>query len=118
MTETLRWNLPLLMQGQAQKEISHNEALQTIDRILHLAVVTRGTGHPPANATAGDSYIIGPAPSGDWTSGVGLIAYYDGIGWILTSPRTGCLAWVCDESVLTVFVGNGWHTLSTLAGPV
>ena len=115
MTETLRWNLPLLMQGQAQKEISHNEALQAIDRVLQLAVVTRATGQPPANPAAGDSFIIGPAPSGDWSGCIGMVASHDGNGWILTTPRTGCLAWICDEAVLTVFFNNSWHKLSAPA---
>ena len=117
MIGTSRWNLPLLMQGQAQKEISHNEALQAIDCVLQLAVVTRGLGRPPVEAAAGTSFIVGPAPTGDWTGCIGMVATYDGHGWILTMPRNGCLAWVCDEAVLTVFHDNSWHTLGAVAMP-
>lgn len=115
MTDTARWNLPLLTAGQAQKEIAHNEALQAIDRVLHLAVVTRSLSHPPGDATLGETFIIGPGPSGGWSSSAGMIASYDGFGWVLTPARTGCLAWICDEAVLTVYNGDSWQTLRSLA---
>lgn len=59
MSETPHWNLPLLTAGQAQKEISHNEALLWLDRLLHLTVVSRALGHPPE----ANSFIIGTSPS-------------------------------------------------------
>lgn len=115
MTDTQRWTLPLLSAGQAQKEVSHNEALLAIDRVLHLAVVTRGLGQPPADARAGDSFIVAATPVGDWNGRNNMIASFDGAGWTLTTPRIGCLAWICDESVLTVFVDTGWQMLTSLA---
>lgn len=114
MTETPRWNLPLLTQGQAQKEVSHNEALHGIDRILQLAVVTRRLGQPPARAAIGDIFIVGTAPDGSWAGCAGMLASYDGRGWTLTNPRGGCLAWICDEAALTVFHDKNWQTLVSL----
>lgn len=116
MTETPRWTLPLLLAGQAQKEISHNEALEAIDRVLHLAVLTRTLNRPPSNARTGDTVIIGAAPVGDWRDCANMIASSNGTSWILTTPRSGCLAWICDEAVLAVFHGERWRPLATL-GP-
>lgn len=113
MTETSRWNLPLLAAGQAQKEITHNEALLAIDRMLHLAVVTRTCNDPPYNATPGSTFIIGPAPTGAWRDFSAMVASSDGLGWTLTTPRSGCLAWICDEAVLAVFHGNCWLALAS-----
>jgi hypothetical protein len=118
MTETQRWTLPLLSAGQAQKEISHNEALLAIDRVLHLAVVTRGLSQPPADARPGDSFIVGPTAGGDWSGRNNTIASFDGSGWTFTMPCIGGLAWICDESVLTVFVASGWQILCSLARTV
>ena len=115
MTETPRWNLPLLSAGQAQKEISHNEALLALDRVLQLAVVTRGLDQPPAELHAGDSYIVGPTPRGEWAGCSGMIALFEASGWTVTMPRTGCLAWICDEAALVVFDSTRWQMLCSLA---
>lgn len=115
MIESPCWNLPLLTQGQAQKEISHNEALLAVDRVLHLAVVTRALGQPPQIAASGDSFIVGSASGGDWDGCEGMLASHDGSGWVMTTPRSGCLAWVRDEAVLAVFDDSRWRTLISLA---
>ncbi len=112
MSETIRHGLPLLAAGQAQKEVTHNEALLTIDRQLHLAVETRGLAFPPAIAVAGSNYIVAAGAGGAWAGRAGTVATSDGYGWIFTQPVRGCLAWVIDEAVFTVHDGiwsiGGW----------
>ena len=36
--DTPRWSLPLLAAGQAQKEMTHNEALSLLDLVVHPCV--------------------------------------------------------------------------------
>lgn len=108
MSETIRWALPLLAAGQAQKEITHNEALLAIDRVLQLAVVSRSVSVPPASAAAGAAYVVGDTPIDAWADSAGTIATFDGSGWVITSPRPGCLAWVADEAQFIVFDGSAW----------
>lgn len=108
MNESTRWALPLLAAGQAQKEITHNEAILAIDRLLQLAVVTRSRSEPPADASSGDIYIVGPAPTGAWAGRTGELAAFDGSGWTMTAPRPGCLAWVGDEGEFSVSTVSGW----------
>ena len=115
MTDTPRWTLPLLMAGQAQKEIAHNEALLAIDRVLHLAVKERTVVEPPREAGLGDTLIIGPGPAGAWAGCAGRLASFDGSGWIVTAPREGCLAWIKAEAALVVYHADGWHVVGTLA---
>ena len=115
MTDTPRWNLPLLTASQAQKEISHNEALLAIDRVLHLAVHSRSQTRPPADAHPGDCVIVGPMPDGAWTENAGMLASYDGVGWTLDVPREGCLVWIRSEAVLAVFHDGGWRVIAALA---
>lgn len=45
MDDTPRWTLPLLAAGQAQKEMTHNEALSLLDLIVH--PVSRRSGRMP-----------------------------------------------------------------------
>jgi hypothetical protein len=116
MMETQRWALPLLAAGQAQKEITHNEALLAIDRWLHAAVVSRAATAPPETATPGDCHIVGPDAVGEWQGQQAALAMFDGFGWTLSQPRTGCLAWVCDERLLVIFDDGQWHEIGRLAG--
>ncbi|WP_426165808.1 DUF2793 domain-containing protein [Sandarakinorhabdus sp. DWP1-3-1] len=109
MDETPRHRLPLLSAGQAQKEITHNEALTVIDRLLQVGVATRGLGSPPGSPTPGLSYIVDSPASGIWTGQEGKLASHDGFGWIFTDPVRGCLAWIVDEGVFSVFDG-AWST--------
>jgi hypothetical protein len=108
MGETTRWALPLLASGQAQKEITHNEAIVAIDRVLHLGVVSRSISTPPGTVEAGDSYIIGALPTGAWSGAAGQLASFDGAGWTVTVPKPGCLAWVADEQQFAVMSVAGW----------
>ena len=44
---TPRLTLPMLEPGQAQKEMSHNEALTRLDLAVQAAVTASGTNIPP-----------------------------------------------------------------------
>lgn len=108
MDETIRWALPLLASGQAQKEITHNEAIGTIDRLLHLAVLSRSIATTPTQPGAGDAYIISASPTGVWSGAAGKLASFDGFGWIMSDPKPGCVAWVADEQQFAVYADSGW----------
>lgn len=109
MSNTIRHSLPLLATGQAQKEVTHNEALLAIDRQLQLSVASRTSALPPALPKAGDCFIVPDGAGGAWRGHVNEIAFFDGYGWIFTSSTTGCLAWIVDEAVFAVFDG-GWSS--------
>ena len=108
MITTTRWELPLLAAGQAQKEVTHNEALLAIDRLLQLSVVSRSRSEPPEDAAPGDMHIVGPAPTGAWVEAAGKLAALDGASWTIAEARPGCLAWIVDEQEFAVLSGNGW----------
>jgi len=108
MSDTIRWALPLLAAGQAQKEITHNEAILAIDRLLHPAVISRGLLAPPAQSHPGDAYIMGEVPVGQWSGQANMLAIFDGQSWTFTAPRSGCLVWVGDETLFVVFSGTSW----------
>jgi hypothetical protein len=56
--------LPYLMPGQAQKHVTHNEALRALDAVLHLSVLDRNLTAPPATPFDGDRYLVAVDPSG------------------------------------------------------
>ena len=70
---TTRHGLPLLQAGQAQKEVTHNEALVLLDLLAHPAV--EGVlATPPAAPTPGQGWIIGAGATGAWSGQDGALA--------------------------------------------
>ena len=63
MTDTDRLGLPLIDAAQAQKHVTHNAALERIDALMHLGVVTR-TSAPPATVPADARYLVAGTPAG------------------------------------------------------
>lgn len=108
MSDTIHWALPLLAAGQAQKEITHNESVMIIDRLLHPAVISRGLSAPPAEPGPGDTYIVGEVPVAEWVDQARMLATFDGQSWAFTAPRSGCLAWIGDEAIFAYFSGTNW----------
>ena len=58
MPDTPLIGLPLLEASQAQKHVTHNEALLLLDAMLHLAVISRALATPPASPGDGDRYLV------------------------------------------------------------
>lgn len=110
MAETTdRYALPLLQVGQAQKEVTHNEAVAAVDTLLHLAVETARLASPPAAPTVGQAWIVATGASGEWAGRAAMIANFGSAGWRYAAPRQGCVAWLGDVQRFTVFTAGGWR---------
>src|SRR4029078_12079878 len=57
MTTPPHLALPLIAAAQAQKHVTHNEALLAVDTLLHCAVKDKDLAAPPASPAEGDRYI-------------------------------------------------------------
>ncbi|WP_310498865.1 DUF2793 domain-containing protein [Sandarakinorhabdus sp.] len=108
MPETTRLRLPLLAAGQAQKEITHNEAIAQLDRLMHITVISRELTSPPAEPDAGDSYIVPFSGTALWGAPAGTLMSWDGFGWQATTPITGMVAYVVTDAATTIFAA-GWQ---------
>ncbi|WP_306148897.1 MULTISPECIES: DUF2793 domain-containing protein [unclassified Roseibium] len=117
MSTTARHKLPLIAASQAQKEITHNEALSVLDALSHLAVLDRGLTAPPA-ASDGDSYIVASGGTGDWTGQDGNIAHYADGAWMFLVPFIGLIAFISDEGTLAVYTATGWANYGALLSQV
>lgn len=76
-----RLALPLLVSGQAQKELTHNEALLLIDMALMPLVESVGTTTPPTAPHPGQCWIVGTSPSGAWSGAANRLAAWTADGW-------------------------------------
>jgi hypothetical protein len=108
MSDTPLLQLPLLEAAQAQKHVTHNEALLRLDGLVHLSVASRVAASPPAAATDGTRFLVAPAPAGAWAGQAGRLAMAQGGGWLFLTPRRGWRLWVEDERKLLLFDGDAW----------
>ena len=100
--------LPYLLAAQAQKHVTHNEALRLLDGLVQLSVLDQDLAAPPGSPSDGDRYIVASGGSGAWSGWDANVAYYVDGTWIRLAPRAGWRAWVEDEGVLLVFNGSLW----------
>jgi Protein of unknown function (DUF2793) len=108
MTDTPRLSLPVIEAAQAQKHVTHNEALALLDVLTQLTVESRMLAAPPAAPVDGGIYIPAPDASGAWSGWDGQIAVYDG-GWFRIVPVSGLKAWVKDERLTVTFEDGIWR---------
>jgi hypothetical protein len=108
MSETPNLALPLLAAAQAQKHVTHNEALLRLDVLTQLVVIDRNRANPPASPDNGQCWIVGSSPSGAWAGHAGEIAAFQDGAWTFYEPRPGWRARALGEGSDVVWTGSAW----------
>lgn len=110
MTDTANLRLPYIEASQAQKHVTHNDALSILDRTVHLSVLTSTYTSPPASPIEGDRHIVAAGATGDWSGHDKSVAVYSDGGWMFDAPKTGWRAWSVAEAALLVYDGTAWSS--------
>ncbi|MFN3131983.1 DUF2793 domain-containing protein [Roseibium sp.] len=110
MSETLRLALPLLAAAQAQKHVTHNEALLTLDALSQPVVQSRDLTAPPA-ANEGDLFLIAPGATGDWAGRDGELAEWRNGVWAFYAPFKGLTIHVLAEGLDLRFLSGAWRDM-------
>ena len=105
---TERLGLPLLATAQAQKEMTHNEALILLDGLVQPAVVSVAPVSVPGMPVAGQAWVVGPSATGDWTGHDGAIALYTAGGWRFVPPREGMAVWSIADGYAYRRIDSSW----------
>ncbi|KZK82252.1 hypothetical protein PsAD13_03811 [Pseudovibrio sp. Ad13] len=117
MSETTsHLKLPFLAAAQAQKHVTHNEALALVDLVVQLCVVSNSVSAPPADPAEGERYIVPAASTGAFAGQESKIAAFDGGIWRFLAPVEGWAAWVQSLGAMQVFSGGKWTGFSSVAG--
>ncbi|RWR26288.1 DUF2793 domain-containing protein [Sinirhodobacter populi] len=103
--------LPYILAAQAQKHVTHNEALRILDGLVQLSVLDRGLTAPPASPADGDRYLVASGATGDWAGWDLNVALWTDSAWLRLPPRTGWRTWVEDEALLLVWTGAAWDVV-------
>ena len=108
MDQTPNLSLPYILAAQAQKHVTHNEALRILDGVVQLGVRDRSASAPPATPGDGDRYIVAAGGTGAWVGRDNSIAAYQDGAWAFFRPAVGWVAWIADETKLVAWDGADW----------
>ncbi len=111
MTSTPNLNLPYIIAAQAQKHVTHNEAIRVLDAIVQLSVLDRNLTAPPGTPSDGDCYLVAAGSTGDWAGHDQEVAAYQDGAWAYYTPQEGWFAWIADEDVAVAYDGAAWISI-------
>jgi hypothetical protein len=107
-------SMPLILPAQAQKHVTHNEALQLLDALVQLVLQSRTLTTPPASPVAGQSYVVPAGATGVWAPHIGTVAVFMNAGWVYIAPNEGWRAYVIDEATVLTRDAAGWRSYAEL----
>ena len=109
MDRTPNLDIPYILPSQAQKHVTHNEAIRALDAVVQLSVVKRNLMAPPSKPEEGDRYILPGGATGGWSGHKNKIAAWQDGAWAFYPPQSGWTAWIRDEKVLVNWDGSSWR---------
>ena len=118
MPKTARFSLPLLATAQAQKEVTHNEALTLLDALVHAAIEDGPIAAPPSSPAPGQCWLVGVGATGAWAGCDNMLAVRSEGGWRFVLPRPGLrLIRLADGAWMRYHAGS-WVAPAAIASPV
>ncbi len=111
MTQSPNLHLPYLQEAQAQKHVTVNDALRSLDAVIHINIADKDLTAPPPGPADGERYIVAPAATGTWAGMDGKVAAFQDGAWIFYTPAEGWLVWIADEDQLYVHDGTSWKAV-------
>ena len=105
---TSNLSLPYIAASQAQKHVTHNEAIRILDGLVQLSVVEHGQSIPPTAPSDGDRFGLTDTPEGDWDGYPNHIAAFVDGSWTFYQPREGWRMWCQAQQTLLVYSHAQW----------
>ena len=109
-------SLPYIQPAQAQKHVTHNEALRILDALVMLSVASRVLTAPPASPAEGERHIVAAPATGAWAGQEDTVAVHEAGGWLFLAPQPGWRAFVADEGADVRWQGGAWMLAGIPAG--
>jgi hypothetical protein len=100
--------LPYILPAQAQKHVTHNEAIARLDALTQLAVEDRTRTVPPDTPAEGARHIVAAGATAAWDGQDDKVAVLVNGGWLFLAPRPGWCAYVMAETAALIFDGAQW----------
>lgn len=116
MTNTIHLGMPFIEGSQAQKHVTHNEALRILDAAVQIGVLDRDRTSPPVTPAEGDRHIISGGATGAWAGQADAVAAFEDGAWRFLTPKLGWCAWCDADGVLLVYDGAAWTDVASGGG--
>ena len=116
MTETANLGLPFIDGSQAQKHITHNEALRILDDAIQIAVLDTTLTVPPPSPVDGERHIVASGATGAWAGQDDAVATWETNAWRFLAPKAGWCVWSIAGDALLVFDGDDWISVTAAGG--
>jgi hypothetical protein len=113
MSETPRLGLPEIAAAQAQKHITHNDALARLDVVVQMVVQDASRSVAPEGPADGHLHIVSTAATGAWQGKDHQIALWRDNGWTFLEPSAGWLCYDLETTALLAFDGAEWQSQSS-----
>jgi hypothetical protein len=115
---TTNLKLPYIAPSQAQKHVTHNEAIRALDALVQLSVVSRKLKAAPPEPSEGYRYIVASEAAAPWAGKDNQIAAWQDGAWAFFQPQQGWHAWITEEQTFVVFDRNSWSRVTSGTNPV
>lgn len=106
-----RLSLPFIQAAQAQKHVTHNEAIRALDLLAQLSFEDDTLSAPPGAPTEGDCYIVAAGAGDAWNGQGGKIAVWLDGAWQFQTPKAGWHGIVTARGAMVVYDGSAWISL-------
>ncbi len=116
MTETANLGLPFIDGSQAQKHVTHNEALRILDDAIQITVLDSTLTVPPSLPVDGERHIVASGATGAWAGHGSSVATWETNAWRFLAPKAGWCVWSVADDALLVFGGSAWAPVTTAGG--
>ncbi len=104
-----RLDLPFIAPSQAQKHVTHNEAVQRLDLLVQMALDGFEATEPPAAPETGARFALGTGATGVWAGQDGKIAAFLGEAWMFVTPQEGWIAAERGGTAVRIYRDGGWR---------
>jgi hypothetical protein len=104
-------SLPYILPAQAQKHVTHNEALKVLDAVVQLTVEDRSLSVPPTTPAEGARYVVAAGAGGAWAGQEAKLAVYDVGSWLFLTPQAGWRAYDLAQGQTVLFENGSWQVL-------
>ncbi|MDJ0612789.1 MAG: DUF2793 domain-containing protein [Rhizobiaceae bacterium] len=108
MEITPKNRLPYIMPQQAQKHVTHNEAIRMLDALIQISVAAIVDDPASISPEEGDCVLIGSSPLGEFEGKTDYLASFVDGAWMLHQPVIGWLAYRQDLGKIIAFTDAGW----------
>lgn len=113
MENTNRLGMPYLLPSQAQKHVTHNEAIRMLDALVQPSVDALPQNTPPAEPTEGMVFAVDASPVDAWEGNPNTLAAFQDGAWFYFTPQAGWRFSIKGDERQIHFMSGAWTILET-----